>query len=271
MLRCDRIARHIVAQRSAAAATSEAQVETETELIKAVHAKDLFTNAPSAAFDAAAALELDRDGHVVLPGLLTEEAIAELIKSLDRIDELNKAHGAEMQRERAEAEEAGTLEEFQQAVRDRRSYGPGAVAAEHDAFLEACIGHPQMLELARAVLGPQIRYDHMVALIKHGGHQGQRWHTHQYASGAVVGSSGNDDEGLAAVATDPVSPDDPDLGFIRIFFCAPFAFAFAFALPCPAHAVMRASPAQPSPAQPSAAQRSAAQVLQLHSTASLTL
>lgn len=169
---------------------------------------------------------------MVLPGLLTEAAIAQLIGSLDHISEIGSTHNAAQTAKHEAAEAAGTLEDFQKEMQARRSYGPGAVAAEHDTFLEACIvstqspppnhrvhqpdklnclsfqGHPQMLALARAVLGPSIRYDHMVALIKNGGHQGQRWHTHHYASAATVGSSGNDEEGLAAVAADPVSPDD---------------------------------------------------------------
>ena len=64
---------------------------------------------------------------------------------------------------------------------------------------------------------PVPRYDHQVALVKDGGHPGQQWHTHQYASGATCGSAGNDDEGIAAVAANPVSEDIPELGFIRIF------------------------------------------------------
>ena len=43
-----------------------------------------------------------------------------------------------------------------------------------------------MLELAHAVLGDDIRFDHMVSLVKEGGHPGQAWHTHEYASGNVV-------------------------------------------------------------------------------------
>ena len=172
---------------------------------------------PTVAFNAAAAEELDTVGHVCLPRLLTNEVIERLIESLDHIDKLNRHHQGEGQRLRQEAEAAGQLEEFQKRMQGRRQYGPGAISAEHDTFLEATIGHPQMLELARAVLGQEIRYDHQVSLIKHGGHQGQQWHTHQYASGARCASSGNDDEGLSAVATNPISEDLPDLGFIRIF------------------------------------------------------
>ena len=88
----------------------------------------------------------------------------------------------EMQRLRAEAEEQGedAVKALQERMQARKTYGPGAVSAEHDTYLEATIGHPQMLALARAVLGEDIRFDHQVALIKHGGHAGQQWHTHQY-------------------------------------------------------------------------------------------
>jgi hypothetical protein len=51
-----------------------------------------------------------------------------------------------------------------------------------------------MLELARAVLGEEIRYDHCVNLSREGGNRGEGWHTHPYAT------------------------DWPDLGFIRIFY-----------------------------------------------------
>ena len=45
--------------------------------IQAVHAEPLFRSDPAVAFDAAAAEELDTVGHVVLPGLLTDEACEE--------------------------------------------------------------------------------------------------------------------------------------------------------------------------------------------------
>ena len=152
---------------------------------------------------------------------LTDDAVGRrLIKSLDHINDIGKGHMEEMQRLRAEAEEQGedAVKALQERMQARKTYGPGAVSAEHDTYLEATIGHPQMLALARAVLGEDIRFDHQVALIKHGGHAGQQWHTHQYASGALCRSSGNDAEGIAAVEENPISIDDPELGFIRIFF-----------------------------------------------------
>ena len=51
-----------------------------------------------------------------------------------------------------------------------------------------------MLELARKVLGENIRYDHCVSLNRPGGNRGIGWHSHGYAD------------------------DDPNLGFVRIFF-----------------------------------------------------
>ena len=99
-------------------------------------------SAPTVAFDATAAEELDTVGHVCLPGLLTEEVIDKLIESLKHIDWLNKHRQVETQKFRQDANAS------QQRTRAQRQYGPGAVSAEHDTFLEATIGHPQMLELA---------------------------------------------------------------------------------------------------------------------------
>ena len=66
-------------------------------------------------------------------------------------------------------------------------------AAEYDSYLESLIPHPQMLKLARQVLGEDIRYDHCVSLNRPGGNNGAGWHSHAYAE------------------------DDPSYGFVRIF------------------------------------------------------
>jgi hypothetical protein len=71
---------------------------------------------------------------------------------------------------------------------------PNRFSAEYDEYLESLIAHPQMLGLVRKILGTDIRYDHCVALNRPGGNQGVHWHSHGY------------------------SEDDPDLGFVRIFF-----------------------------------------------------
>lgn len=112
--------------------------------------------------------KLDRDGHFVLPGLLTAQACEQLIRSLARIEELVDA-----------------------GVKDPL---PNRNAAEYDDYLESLIAHPQLLTLARQVLGAEIRFDHCVTLNRPSGNQGIRWHSHEYAE------------------------DDPRLGFVRIFF-----------------------------------------------------
>ena len=71
---------------------------------------------------------------------------------------------------------------------------PNRFSAEYDNYLESVIAHPQMLKLARKVLGDDIRYDHCVSLNRHGGNGGIGWHSHGY------------------------SDDDPRYGFLRIFF-----------------------------------------------------
>jgi hypothetical protein len=108
---------------------------------------------------------LDRDGHLVLSGLLTETACARLTESLARIA-------------------AGPAPEPQP---------PNHYAAEHEPYLASLIAHPQMLRLARQVLGPEIRYDHCVSLNRPGGDRGSHWHSHEYGE------------------------ERPDLGFVRIF------------------------------------------------------
>ena len=110
---------------------------------------------------------LDRDGHFVLPGILTESAAEKLTESLAYIQSL---------------------------PRDDEEYLPSRFAAEFDRYLESLIGHPQLLDLVRKVLGSEIRYDHCVALNRLGGNPGSALHSHQYAD------------------------DEPKLGFLRVFF-----------------------------------------------------
>jgi hypothetical protein len=112
---------------------------------------------------------LDTDGHIVLPGLLTDDAQQRLTESLRKINGLS------------------------------RTTGPGPkpttmYAAEYDDYLESLIADPQMLELVGNVLGDSVRYDHCVSLIRPAANTGSGWHAHGYAN------------------------DQPDLGFIRIFF-----------------------------------------------------
>jgi hypothetical protein len=116
--------------------------------------------------------ELNRVGHLALPGILTLEARELLTAALERVAGLQRAYGSDRPGEPT----------------------PSRYAAEHEAFLASLIGHPELLGLARAVLGSDIRYDHCVALSRPADHPGLRWHTHEYAD------------------------TDPRLGFLRVFF-----------------------------------------------------
>ena len=112
--------------------------------------------------------ELDRDGHYVFPALLTDDAQEQLTVSLAYIQSIIPGC--------------------------QQGHEPNRFSAEYDSYLESLIGHPQMLKLARQVLGEEIRYDHCVSLNRHGGNGGIGWHSHGY------------------------SDDDPRFGFVRIFF-----------------------------------------------------
>lgn len=125
------------------------------------------------ALGARARAELDTSGHLVLPGLLTPVAREALVAALERVAARQAACGPE------------------EAPGER---SPGKYAAEYDGFLASLISHPQMLALARSILGDDIRYDHCVALNRAAAHPGMRWHSHEY------------------------SDADPRLGFLRIFF-----------------------------------------------------
>lgn len=109
---------------------------------------------------------LDLDGHLVLPGILTEASRARLTEALSAIQSVAPADRQQV-----------------------RHY-----SAEFNAYLASLISHPQLLHLAREILGPTIRFDHCVSLNRPAGDGGAGWHSHAYAE------------------------DRPELGFVRIFF-----------------------------------------------------
>ena len=111
---------------------------------------------------------MDKDGHILLPGILTPETCERLMSSFRKILDLTPS--------------------------SVESHKPAHYAAEYDSYLESLIPHPQLLDLARKVLGKEIRFDHCVTIIRPGGNGGTGWHSHEYAE------------------------DDPSLGFVRIFF-----------------------------------------------------
>jgi len=108
---------------------------------------------------------LDRDGHLTLQGLLTDEARQRVTEALSG---LPTAPPPEVQR--------------------AQHY-----SAEHNDYLASLIGHPQLLGLARQILGPDVRFDHCVSLNRPSGDEGSAWHRHAYAE------------------------DRPELVFIRVF------------------------------------------------------
>jgi hypothetical protein len=172
---------------------------------------------------------MDTDGHIVLPGILTDDAVERLIERLSAMNDLD----AESQRERAAKrvaleqarDEAATPEAKQAAEITLNSWAEdgglgmrlsvGACIAEHDEYIESCVGHPQMLSLARSILGEDIRFDHCCnSSGRAGGDQpdgGMGYHGHSYADGRKTWA----DEVVPGLAP---STNNPDLGFIRIFF-----------------------------------------------------
>ena len=125
---------------------------------------DLFESIP---FGATERAQLDKDGHLVLPRLLTPKACERLTTALSHIQSL---------------------------LPGDEDHRPNHYCAEFDEYLANLIDHPQMLDLARRILGDDIRFDHCVALNRPGGNDGSRWHSHAY------------------------SEQDAALGFVRIFF-----------------------------------------------------
>lgn len=104
--------------------------------------------------------QLDADGHLILPGMLTASAAERMTQTLEGV--AKKMAGATQTGE-------GEPEHF-------RRY-----AAEHDSWLAGLIDHPQMLDLVGHALGPELRYDHCVSLHRHAGDPGMHWHSHPYA------------------------------------------------------------------------------------------
>ena len=112
---------------------------------------------------------LERDGHFMLPGIITSSTCERLTKSLTLVQPMRES-------------------------RDERVRFFSFYAAEYDAYLASLIAHPQMLDLARRVLGPEIRFDHCVPIVRPPSHGGFGWHSHEYAD------------------------DRSELGLMRIFF-----------------------------------------------------
>ena len=233
-----------------------------------VHAMELFDRAQfGAGITPAQKAQMDHDGHLLLPGLMTPAATARLIEAIRRVGEFGgrwkagnrpKAILARL-REMAEALDPASASYAADVAALQREkaemyaqyphagdHSPGACPYEWDEFMEGIIGHPQMLALARGILGDDIRFDHQVLLNKSPGTAEQDYHTHEYADGRVKfgnigpvpapvdaeiggqraglmstqGLLGHHYERSGQLASSPFSVDDPTLGYIRIFFYA---------------------------------------------------
>jgi hypothetical protein len=154
-----------------------------------LHSTPLFS--PGAFKDGLAASQLaslELDGYLLLPGLLTPSVTEQLIQSIKDVSAIGatwkqrnrpKSALAKLRQRQAELEGAGPvyasdghaerlvaferdkamlLEQFPQA----QDHSPGACPYEWSSFFEGVIGHPDMLQLARSVLGNDIRFDHQV-------------------------------------------------------------------------------------------------------------
>ena len=107
-------------------------------------------------FDETEKEAFDRDGHFLLPGILTSETCKQLTRSL------------------------ALIQPFRESKDPKLRHHSGH-AAEYDSYLASLIAHPQMLDLIHRVLGPDIRFDHCGTLNRPPGHQGFGWHSHGYA------------------------------------------------------------------------------------------
>jgi hypothetical protein len=156
--------------------------------------------------------QLDKDGHVMLPGVMTAEAVqaattacirvqAEHEVFTARVTPLREAHAARVA-EAATAEERDALEEERWRPGADGDFNlvlnPGSNCAEIDPFFEAALGHPDMLKIVEGVLGKDWRFDHCTMANRKGGDGGIGWHSHG--------------------GSDADSWYDQPRGFIRIFW-----------------------------------------------------
>ena len=172
---------------------------------------------------------MDMDGHIVLPGILTPDTVERLIDRLSAMNDLDAVFQRERAAKRKQLEQARdaakTAAEKEAAERALSSWAEdgglgmrlsvGACIAEHDEYIESVVGHPQMLALARSILGDDIRFDHCCNSSGRAGgdtpDRGMGYHGHSYADGRKTWA----DEVVPGLAP---KTNNPSLGFIRIFF-----------------------------------------------------
>ena len=123
---------------------------------------------PDFRFTPAMAADLERDGHLLLPGLCQPASIDTLTAAAQRMQAMAQTHAvtdpealevmAAMQREDASADEkkranAAFQRLFHERGADSGLVGPGSLSAEFDDTIGEVVSHPQLLDLARQALG----------------------------------------------------------------------------------------------------------------------
>ena len=175
---------------------------------------------------------LERDGHVVLPGVCTAAAVDALTASMQRIQKLGEDFKVTdpdalkimqgLQHKDASAEEKQrTMAAFQRLFHERGAdsglVGPGSLCAECDGTIASVISHPQLLDLVGRALScdgrrdaSHLYFDHCVSLNRlpetEWAQGGMGTHSHAYADGYTRDLRSRVDE------------DTPDEALIRVFF-----------------------------------------------------
>lgn len=115
---------------------------------------DLFR--PSFRWTGAMEASLERDGHLVLPGVLQPHSVEELTAAVQRVQDLASEFTVTEPAALAVVGEPGG-EAFQRLFQERGAdsglVGPGSLCAEVDDTMGRAVSHPQLIELMRSALG----------------------------------------------------------------------------------------------------------------------
>ena len=196
------IGRHLVGDGASSVPAAAADSDSELQLAAAAasaspwHAEPLFKAGSCDHGLSGAQLEtLNLDGHVVLPGVLTPETVQRTIHALQQIEELEQQWEATPEgRRKAEIQSQLQAPDLETSTRESLlrelntwsedgghglRMGIRQVVAEHNEYLESILGHPDMLALAKSVLGPEIRFDHCCdSSGRQPGNTGMGYHSH---------------------------------------------------------------------------------------------
>ncbi len=156
-------------------------------------------------FTSAMSEALERDGHVLLPGICPPTTIDALTVAARRHQEraegfkVTKPEAVEVmdavQRATSPEDKERAMQTFQRLFHEQGAdsglVGPGP--AEHDQTLSEVVGHPELLEVMRCALGgsgrdaSKVFFDHCVLLNRLPGTDwadgGMGMHSHSYADG----------------------------------------------------------------------------------------